>query len=145
MARGKMEAGEVAQEKARGLDELGPKAIEQVSETNFNVDLEKFMHEYVVIRVHDDNQEGSLPVICPSVKGINQPIVRGRDTPVRRKYVEALARCRTTTYEQMVQNPAEPANIQMIPKTVLSYPFQVVEDKNPKGQAWLKAILEQPA
>ena len=63
---------------------------------------------------------------------------------VKRKYVEALARGRTTKYEQKTMDPSRPENIQMAEKTALTYPFSVLHDPNPKGRAWLKAILAQP-
>jgi hypothetical protein len=150
MPRHRLETEElgVPQEAPKSITELGDNRIEQLTEndviTKQGLELEKFMNEPVTIRVHDDSAEGSLPVICPNVNGINQPIIRNHDQTIKRKYVEALARCRTTVYDQAVPNPAEPANIQMVAKTMLSYNFQVVEDKNPRGRDWLKNILAQP-
>lgn len=105
-------------------------------------DLNQFMEETVVIRILESDKPGALQVITPNVNGINQPIVRNRDVPVKRKYVEALLRSHTINYEQRTQNPSEPANIQMLAKPVTDYPFEVVED-TPKGRSWIKAIKEQ--
>ena len=150
MARGrKVETQEetLGQEPSRNISELGGHAVERMSEndviTNEALELEKFMNEMVTIMVHDDPVEGALPVITICVNGKNQNIIRMQEQKVRRKYVEALARCRSTTYNQRVPNPAEPANIQMDPKTVLTYPFQLVRDDNPRGREWLKGILAQ--
>jgi hypothetical protein len=74
---------------------------------------------------------------------LNQPIIRGRQQKVKRKYVEALARCRVTKYEQQVMDPMRPENIQMVERTALSYPFAVIEDPHPNGRAWLESILDQ--
>ena len=103
------------------------------------VEMEKFMSETVVVYVHPSREAGSLEVITPSVNGTNQPIIRGRDLPIKRKYVEALARCHTIKYEQRVPDPSKPDNFQMVEKKVPDYPFDVIQD-TPKGKAWLKNI-----
>jgi len=105
---------------------------------------ESFANDVLTIRVHQDNLEGSLPVICPGVNGMNQPIIRGKESKVKRKYVEALARCRTTQYIQKTPDPTRPESIQMEERTVVSYPFAVLHDPHPKGSAWLEGIIAQP-
>ena len=145
MARQKAEAGSesLKQEDAFNVGEIGDQGpVKQAAERDIN--MAAFMEELVTIQVHDDGKEGALDVIIPVVNGINQPIIRGREQKIKRKYVEVLARGRLTTYDQRVQNPAEPSNIQMVPKTVLAYPFAVIRDPNPKGRPWLKSILDQP-
>lgn len=125
-----------------GIGEIGAQgSIEQTAEKDVNLSM--FMEDMLTIMVHQDGTEGANDVIIPVVNGINQPIIRGRQQLVKRKYVEALARGRTTSFEQQVQNPAEPANIQMVPTTTLTYPFAVIEDPNPNGRAWLDNILRQ--
>lgn len=132
--------------KAKALDEVrvhAPTGIEV--ESKFDEDamaLEKFMNETVKIRVHGSPEEGALPVISVIVNGMIQPIPRDIEVDVKRKYVEALARAKSTSYRQ-VTNPIDPSDIKMVPTTVLSYPFTVVEDSN-KGKAWIRKILAQP-
>lgn len=106
-------------------------------------ELDKFMNDILTIIVHPDIAEGSLPVICPNVNGINQPIIRGQKSKVKRKYVEALARARITRYEQATPDARKPENIQMIDSCALAYPFGVLHDPHPRGQQWLDAILAQ--
>lgn len=106
--------------------------------------LEAFMNEIVVIRLHTDAREGTLQVETPSVNGMNQPIVRGVATPVKRKYVEALARAKQQSYRQEI-NQMAPDDIKMIPQTTHYCGFEVLQDKNPRGRAWLDEILAQPA
>jgi len=149
MSRKEIEAHDGMLGKGRSIDlpEIGdPGPIEKVTDTDITraADLEMFMNEVVTVVVAQTEAEGALEIITPCVNGINQPIIRGKESRIKRKYVEALARGRTTRYEQRVQNPAEPANIQMIEKTVLSYPFSVIHDPNPNGRPWLQAILAQP-
>jgi len=127
------------------IGEIGKQPVEPVSENDF-VDaakLEEFMNQKLQIMVAEDNSRDALPVITPSVNGVNQPIQRGKKVWVKRKYVEALARGKYSRYEQKVQDPTNPANIQMVEKKAHSYPFSVYQDPHPNGQAWLDALLRE--
>lgn len=135
----------IAQGKEIPLSEIGVGVdIEKVSDVNFKdvAELEAFMHEILTIVVHQDRDEGSLDVISPNVGGINQPIVRGVNSKVKRKYVEALARTRTETFIQ-AQDQADLSNIKMVPRAVVTYPFSVINDPNPIGREWLEGILRE--
>lgn len=110
--------------------------------TKSAIELEAFMNEPVKIMVMETGEEGALQVVTPSVNGVNQPIVRGREAVIKRKFVEALARCKTTKYQQR-QDPFERDKIENVPITVQAYPFAVLEDRNPKGAAWLKRIAAE--
>ena len=106
---------------------------------------EAFMNEMVTVHVHattDENQPNHVIVNC---NGTNQPIIRGVPTKVRRKYVEILARMKETRYQQVTRNPAAPDQIDMIARHGLSYPFDLIEDANPRGRAWLQNVLAEPA
>ena len=106
---------------------------------------EAFMNEIVMIRIHTTTDDNAPKMAMPQVNGVNQPIFRGVPTPVRRKYVEALARAKETKYSQSVPNPAEPDKINMVPTTSLAFPFEVIEDRNPRGRPWLERILKEAA
>lgn len=123
-------------------------SVEPVSQ---NVDFrdlaaqESFMNEMVTVLLHtttDENQANHVIVNC---NGVNQPIFRGVPTAVRRKYVEILARMKETRYTQVTPNPAAPDVSHMHARHGLSYPFELIEDANPRGRAWLHAILAEPA
>lgn len=106
---------------------------------------EAFMNEQVTVMVHsttDENQPNHVVVNC---NGMNQPILRGVPTAVRRKYVEILARMKETKYTQVTRNPAAPDQIDMIARHGLSYPFDIQHDANPRGRAWLANVLAEPA
>lgn len=107
--------------------------------------LEAFMHEMMTILVSDPTDEEDLQIISLVVNGTMQPIVRGVPTTVRRKYVEALARAKETRYKQIQRDANDPASLVMVPRTVLTYPFSVERDDNPRGRAWLREILKQAA
>ena len=127
------------------LSEIGdPGPIELVSERDFvkEADLEAFMNEEVEIRLHDASAEGDLQVETPSLNGVNMPIIRGQWQRVKRKYVEVLAQARTVTFVQEARNPVDPADIAMVERSRLSYPFEM-RDPNPMGRAWLEAQLAQ--
>jgi len=134
----------ITQRPGLGLGDVGdPGPVEKVAESDFvdKAELELFMNELVKIKVHESGVEGALEVISPQVNGLNMPILRGQDTVLKRKYVEVLARCRTTTYVQKVMDASRPENIQMVERTVQTYPFALLEDSD-KGKAWLSSINE---
>jgi len=126
------------------LSEIGEtEPIEKVAEDNFvkAAELEAFMNDSLTIVVHPTTEDGSLDVLTPTVNGLNQPIIRGVQSKIKRKYIEALARCRTTKYVQQVMDPSRPENIQMTERTAITYPFSVIHDPSPVGRQWLESIL----
>ena len=106
---------------------------------------ESFMNELVTINVHSTTDENQAPSVVVNVNGTNQPIIRGYPTMVRRKYVEVLARMKETKYNQVTRNASAPDQIDMIARHGLCYPFDLVEDANPRGRAWLQHVLAEPA
>lgn len=122
--------------------------VETVAEsTDFRVlaASEAFMNEHVTVMVHSTTDENQSPHVIINCNGINQPIMRGVPTSVRRKYVEILARMKETKYSQRTANPAAPDQIDMVARHGLAYPFELLDDKNPKGRAWLNNVLAEPA
>lgn len=116
-----------------------------VSASEEQMRLEAFMNEIVTVIVAEDTDEEALLVVTVNVNGMNQPIVRGVPTPIKRKYVEALARAKETKYKQTLSDPSDPGSVTMIPRTALAFPFSVEHDPNPQGRAWLREIIKQPA
>lgn len=106
---------------------------------------EAFMNEMLIVEVAETTNENEAPSIILSVNGITQPVFRGQPTRMRRMFVEVLARCKETKYNQRTKNPNQPDRIELAPRTALAYPFQVIEDPNPKGRTWLRAVLMEPA
>ena len=125
----------------------GDQSIEAIVTQEFGrtVFEEAFMNELVIVMVHETTDENVNPMPTPSVNGVMQPIMRGVPTRVKRKYLEVLARCKETKFSQRTANPMEPDRIEMVPRTAFTYPFQVIEDQNPKGGAWLKAVMAEAA
>lgn len=106
---------------------------------------EAFMNELVTVMVHSTTDENQAPHIIVNCNGVNQPIMRGIPTKIRRKYLEILARMKETKYTQVTPNPAAPDVSELRPRHGLAYPFEVVDDENPRGRAWLQNVLAEPA
>jgi hypothetical protein len=103
-----------------------------------------FMEEKVTVVVHESSNINDEPMPMVSVNGRNQFFVRGQDVEVRRKYVEVLARSKPEAISTEVseRNSENPRN-RILRKRSHKYPFNVVHDANPKGAAWLKALLQE--
>ena len=130
-----------------GVDRDQPQ-IETLAESgDFNKQLqdELFMEEIVTVYLHPSTDENQPPHVIVNVNGTNQPILRGVPTPIKRKYLEVLARMKETKYTQRVPNASEPDRMVLEPRTAIVYPFDLQEDRNPKGRAWLNHILAEPA
>ena len=104
---------------------------------------EMFMNEMVTVMVHSSTDENQAPHVILNCNGTNQPIMRGVPTTVRRKYVEILAHMKETKYSQVTRNPAAPDQIDMVARHGLAYPFELMEDANPRGRAWLTNVLAE--
>lgn len=106
---------------------------------------EAFMNEVVTVMVHATTDENQAPNIIVNCNGVNQPITRGFPTKIRRKYLEILARMKETKYNQYTPNPSAPDQTQMVARHGLAYPFDLQDDPNPRGRAWLANVLAEPA
>lgn len=142
MANNQTEAVSPVRGRPKTLPEFGKPELESERSIDMDeIELEEFMHEPVTIFMHKSRDLSDLEVETPNVNGFNQPIIRGQKQTIKRKYVEALARCYTIGYEQQVQDPTRPENIQMIERKIPTYPFDVIQD-TPKGKQWLTSIYQ---
>jgi len=105
-----------------------------------------FMEEEVTILVPEPYDEQAPRLIPLTVNEKTQHVLTGKPQKIKRKYVEVLAQAREIQYKQVVKKgpDGEPIN-KMIPRPVLVWNFTVISDPNPKGAAWLQAILSRPA
>ena len=80
--------------KVAGVSTDDTPTIEPVSQNDFKklAAEESFMNEPVTIMIHSTTDENQAPHVIVNCNGINQPIIRGVPTEVKRKYVEILAR-----------------------------------------------------
>lgn len=137
------------QQAAQGVEVLDDAPIvETVSESKDFRQLaadEAFMNEMVTVLVHSTTDENQAPHVIVNCNGTNQPIIRGVPTKIRRKYVEILARMKETKYTQVTPNPAAPDVSHLQARHGLAYPFDLVDDPNARGRAWLNNVLAEPA
>lgn len=106
---------------------------------------EAFMNELVVVYIHPSSDENQPTHVILNCNGTNQPVIRGIPTRVKRKYVEILARMKETRYRQSTPNPSAPDEIHMHANSGYVYPFDVMEDDNPRGRAWLNHVMAEAA
>jgi len=104
--------------------------------------VKKFMDEIVIVRLHKSTDKNAAPHVILSVNGMTQPVFRGQPTPLKRKYVEVLARMVESTYEQK-SDERDLERYQMLETSAQAYPFEVIRDDNPIGREWLDHILAE--
>jgi hypothetical protein len=108
---------------------------------------ESFMHEELTVVIHPTTDPNAAPYALLNVNGDRIVIQRNTPTRVKRKHIEVLARMKETRWLQNVPD-GYIGQIDMGSlrgHTGLVYPFTVLEDKNPKGGAWLSNVLAEPA
>lgn len=129
------------------LEVVGDQSFDPVIANEFGASVteEVFMNEYVTVVLADTTDENAPPHVMLSCNGTTQPLMRNIPTMIRRKYVEILARCKESKFSQRQASAMEPDRIEMIQRTALAYPFEVIEDKNPKGRAWLRGVMAEAA
>ena len=93
--------------------------------------------------MHDSNDANDVDLVMVSVNGNRQFLQRGNPQTIKRYFVERLARAKKTSYTQTIDERLGEAMNNLTPRHALKYPFSVVEDKNPKGGAWLRGILAE--
>jgi hypothetical protein len=103
-----------------------------------------FMEEKVVIRLHTTTDKSRERIPCVSVNGINQYIVRGKPQPIKRKFLEVLARAREESVNTPFGRDANGFDTYNITKDyALKYPFEIVSDPNPNGRAWIEKVMAE--
>lgn len=106
-----------------------------------DIDMAAFMEEMVGVYVHPTDQEGAIQVIEPGVNGVKQPLMRGKEQFIRRKYVEALISGYSVKYTQ--NQGGTPDDISTVPTATVSYPFSVTKDTE-RGRVWLRELTQRP-
>jgi len=103
-----------------------------------------FMNEVVTVVVHTTTDKHEPQFVQLWNDGRFQLIPRGIETPVKRKFIEVLARMKGDSYGNVEYRDAEGNLTYKYPKqTGLRFPFAVVNDPNPNGRAWLQGVLAE--
>ena len=128
------------------VDDIGvnPGDIEVIDRVvdGSKLEIEAFMAEKIRVIVHESSNEADDDIVEVWGNGRVQRFLRGQEIWVKRCYIEALARAKMTTYKQVLDERQGIQDFnQMRPRHTLAYPFTVLEDKNPKGSAWLLGVL----
>jgi len=113
-------------------------------EFNDKMAMEAFMQEPVTVLIQHTNEEHEAPYFEISVNGTREIFHRGEQKTVKRLFVEGLARAKPVKFRNEEYMREGIRTVRWPSTTGLRYPFSVVEDRNPKGPAWLKAVLAQP-
>ena len=137
----------LGQENMLAIDELGNgkkevEIIDKVMPPSI-LEMEAFMAEPVTVMIHDSNDANDVDLVSVQVNGIIQYFQRGTPQTVKRYFVERLARAKRTTFSQDLDERLGEAMNHLKPRHALKYPFSVIEDKNPRGSAWLRQILAE--
>lgn len=105
---------------------------------------EAFMNEVLTIMIPESTDENDTPLVEVGVNGRKLYIRRGVEQEVRRKYVAALARCKSTDYSQVTLDPRNGEAVNRLHRRqMLRYPFTVIADPNRNGHAWLRGVLAE--
>ena len=121
--------------------------FELVSEDHFEdlAELERFMNEPVTLMIDKTTERNAEQIIQLMCNGISQFIVRGKETVVKRKYLDILARAKVDQIEtEEYVNPKNEKAIRINHEPAHKYPFRVVRDDNPRGYGWLKGVMAEP-
>jgi hypothetical protein len=104
-----------------------------------------FMEEYVTVLIPaGNNPDAEEQFVDVGNNGVRQFIQRGVEQRIKRKFVEVLARAKREKISTPEFTDATGARATKIVRTpALIHGFQVTEDKNPNGHAWLRGILAE--
>lgn len=105
-----------------------------------------FFEEVVEVEITPTDNPRAEQVINLCCNGINQFMIRGVKTPIKRKFLEILARAKTETIAtpEFIDGNGD-RSTRVVKSQGLRYPFRVLRDDNPNGRAWLENVLIQGA
>lgn len=108
-------------------------------------EVELFMKESVKVRIQTTAEKDAAQLFDISVNGMGQIFRRGMTYVVPRYFLEGLARAKPMTFENEEYRLADNTQAVRYPSSRgLKYQFDVIEDRNPHGEAWLNMVLNQP-
>lgn len=92
----------------------------------------------------EDYPAGKPGVAATGGKSVKKGFERGRVYAIPRYLVEAAAHAKIQVLEQS-SHPRNPYEIVQTLRDSFLYPFEVINDPNPKGRAWLDRVMSDPA
>lgn len=111
------------------------------------LDQEAFMRDELEVFFNEPQNENDAAFVEVNVNGDYRMVVRGNTATLRRYHVAVLANAKQSRVRQRkIVAPDGSMGFQEENVLSLTYPFQVMNDPNPKqGIPWLKKLLQQPA
>lgn len=102
-----------------------------------------FNEEFVEVMLHETTDENAENPVFTACNGVPQYFYRGVPQRVKRKYLAILAACKEHSVSTPEYTGSDGARAVAIKRaSSLKYPFSVISDPNPRGAAWLKALLQ---
>jgi hypothetical protein len=102
-----------------------------------------FNEEMVEVMVHESTDPNAENPVFTACNGVTQYFFRGQVQTVRRKFLAILAIAKEHAIRTPEYTLADGSRGTKITRTSsLKYPFSVISDPNPRGAAWLKALLQ---
>jgi hypothetical protein len=102
----------------------------------------QFNEEIVEITIAEDNSEFPVDPVWVSCNGKEKFIYRGEPTKIARKFVECLCNPLVRVSTKQKKNNLGEDETDIVQSRSLQYPFQII-DPNPKGKAWLRALMRR--
>lgn len=105
----------------------------------------RFNEELVEVMVHESTDENAENPVFTACNGVTQYFYRGVPQMVKRKFVAILASAKEHGISTPEYTTPDGSRSMSIRRTSsLKYPFSIISDKNPRGAAWLKALIQAP-
>lgn len=121
--------------------------FEQVNEFDYRkiAEYELFMEEKVLVEIPKSTNPNDDPYIPLGVNGVIQPVLRGVQQWIKRKYLEVLVRAQPKTYQTVEEfdHTTGYKTVRLTSTQGEKYPYRVLDDRNPKGMPWLRQILSE--
>lgn len=110
------------------------------------LDQEAFMRDELEVFFNEPGNEHEPAFVEVNVNGDYRMVIRGNTATLRRYHVAVLANAKQSRVRQKkIVNNDGSMGFQEESVLSLTYPFQVMNDPNPKqGIPWLKKLLQQP-
>lgn len=110
------------------------------------LDKAQFMNQEVVILLAEPSSEQEPDIVEVNVNGDYRWGIRGSEMRVKRSHLAVMARAKQSRVRQR-KHVDRDGSMSFTEETVLqlTYPFQVVEDPDPRrGAPWLRQLLSNP-
>jgi hypothetical protein len=120
--------------------------IQPITDREFQLakEIEVFMNEMLVIRIHDTTDKNAPKRVFVGDNGEQLWLPRKTKIRIPRRFVERLAQSHEQTYDQLRNNDPN-ADEGMVTKSSQAqpYPFEVLHDPNKLGSRWLRRTMRE--